>query len=179
MMKLLFVITAPVILAAAFCGAFAPRAFHLRPRAVVVAGGRTTGTPTLWLSAVPPPPPPSSSEDFPPEEQTSDYTGSVDWDAEWKKVVKSGATVEKGRPGKDFYKSEAQIAAIRAANKATEQVNKVATSIPSIPSWNQLKGDWRFWIGILAVISVGASLLAAAGSPPPMPTNSSPDSFYI
>ena len=179
-MKLFFVIVAPVVLAAAPCEAFAPHAVH-RSRAVVVrdrGSGTSTGTP-LWLSAAPPPPPPSSSDDFPPEEQTSEYTGSVDWDAEWKKVVKSGVTVEKDRPGKGYYKSEAEIAAIRAANKATEQVNKVATIIPSIPSWNELKGDWRFWIGVLAVISVGTSLLAAAGSPPPMPTNSSPDSFFI
>ena len=133
----------------------------------------------LSLSAAPPPPPPSSDDDFPPEEQISEYTGSVDWDAEWKRVVKSGATAEKDRPGKGYYKSEAEIAAIRTANKATEQVNKVASSIPSVPSWNQLKGDWRFWIGVLAVISVLTSLVAAAGSPQPLPTNSSPDSFYI
>ena len=36
---------------------------------------------------------------------------SVDWDAEWKKVVqKKENKIE--RPGKDFYKSEAEIAAI-------------------------------------------------------------------
>jgi hypothetical protein len=52
---------------------------------------------------------------IPPEEQldSKDYTGSVDWDAEWKKVVKNqDAMNTRDRPGKDFYKSEAEIAAI-------------------------------------------------------------------
>jgi hypothetical protein len=53
------------------------------------------------------------NSDFPPEE-TAEYTGSVDWDAEWKKVVKNGGVASNSgdRPGKDFYKSEAEIAAI-------------------------------------------------------------------
>ena len=51
--------------------------------------------------------------DFPPEEETAEaYTGSVDWDAEWKKVVKNGGVARGDRPGKEFYKSEAEIAAI-------------------------------------------------------------------
>jgi hypothetical protein len=48
----------------------------------------------------------------PAEEQSVDYTGSVDWDAEWKKVVKNQDRIARDRPGKDFYKSEAEIAAI-------------------------------------------------------------------
>lgn len=134
-------------------------------------------------SAPPPPSPENNNSDFPPEEQmgsgSDEYQGSVDWDAEWKKVVQSGATATEDRPGKDFYKSDAEIAATKLANKATQQVNKVAENIPAAPSWNQLKGDWRFWVGVLAVLSVGSSLLAAAGSPQPLPTNASPDSYYI
>ncbi len=44
------------------------------------------------------------------------YTGSVDWDAEWKAVMKKeqkGPSLnKKNRPGSDYYKSEAEIAAI-------------------------------------------------------------------
>ena len=45
------------------------------------------------------------------------YTGSVDWDAEWKAVMKKEANPsslmnKKNRPGSDYYKSEAEIAAI-------------------------------------------------------------------
>jgi hypothetical protein len=49
------------------------------------------------------------------------YTGKVDWDAEWKEVMKkekgglSSSFIPKSktsRPGSDFYKSEAEIAAI-------------------------------------------------------------------
>lgn len=54
----------------------------------------------------------SSNSDFPPDEDTVEYTGSVDWDAEWKKVVKNGGVASGERPGKEFYKSEAEIAAI-------------------------------------------------------------------
>ena len=67
------------------------------------------------------------------------------------------------RPGKDFYKSEAQIAAIKTLNQATSKVNEAASQVvPSIPSWRSLQGDWKFWIGILVLISVGLSLLSAA-----------------
>jgi len=133
-------------------------------------------TARLFMGTASTPPP---GDDL-PEETGAEYTGSVDWDAEWKKVVQSGGTTRtENRPGKDYYKSEAEIAAIRAANAATEKVNKVASSIPATPSWNELKGDWRFWIGVLALLSVGTSLLAAAGSPQPLPVNGSPDSYYI
>jgi len=136
-------------------------------------------TARLFMGAASTPPPPGGGDDL-PEETGVEYTGSVDWDAEWKKVVQSGGTTRtENRPGKDYYKSEAEIAAIRAANAATEKVNKVASSIPALPSWNELKGDWRFWIGVLALLSVGTSLLAAAGSPQPLPVNGSPDSYYI
>lgn len=72
----------------------------------------------------------------------SEYTSNIDWDSEWKKVVQNqGAQVD--RPGKDFYKSDAEIAAIRAANKARERAVKIASKAPSMPSFNTLKGDWK------------------------------------
>jgi hypothetical protein len=116
--------------------------------------------------------------DFPPEE--NEYTGSVDWDAEWKKVVKSeGKTVAGERPGKDFYKSESEIAAIKVANKATEQASGVASKIAdSLPDIRSLSGDWKFWIAILAIVSVGLSLLSAPGMAPSNLVENG-DSYYI
>mmetsp|Transcript_129898 Transcript_129898/g.363564 ORF Transcript_129898/g.363564 Transcript_129898/m.363564 type:complete len:158 (-) Transcript_129898:260-733(-) len=116
--------------------------------------------------------------DFPPEE-SGEYTGSVDWDAEWKKVVASekSTTGLKERPGKDFYKSEAEIAAIKAANKAAEQAAQASSSVVNaLPDIRSLSGDWKFWIGILAVISVGLSLLSAP-SADMIPSNDG--SYYI
>lgn len=84
------------------------------------------------------PPPNSDSPDFPPEEDLS-YSSSVDWDAEWKKVVRNKSQPIE-RPGKDFYKSEAEIAAIRAANLAARQAQNAASNLPS---WRSLKGDWK------------------------------------
>jgi hypothetical protein len=60
---------------------------------------------------------------------TSDnsYTGKVDWDAEWKDLVKKGKqqgssfipmpNSKPNRPGQDYYKSEAEIAAIVRRNQ--------------------------------------------------------------
>jgi hypothetical protein len=47
---------------------------------------------------------------------------------------------KKERPGKDFYKTPAEIAAIKAANQVTQ---KIAQTTTSIPTWNQVKGDWK------------------------------------
>jgi hypothetical protein len=84
--------------------------------------------------------------DFPPEENSDDYTGSVDWDAEWKKVVSSDGGLPGGmeRPGKDFYKSEAEIAAIKASNSASEKAVSAGVKISdSIPDIRSLAGDWK------------------------------------
>lgn len=85
------------------------------------------------------------SGDFPPEEESDEYTGSVDWDAEWKKVVADeGKLSGAERPGKDFYKSEAEIAAIKAANKAAEKVGNVGSSVSNaMPDMGSLSGDWK------------------------------------
>ena len=72
---------------------------------------------------------------------SSDTSSVVDWDAEWKKVVrdqKAGKKVE--RPGEGYYKSEAEIKAIQAANKARLEAAKVTSSLPT---WQMLKGDWK------------------------------------
>ena len=124
---------------------------------------------------------------FPKEESASSSSG-VDWDAEWKKVVeqqKDGsftASKAEKRPGEGYYKTEAEIAAIKAANKATAKINEVQANIPSMPSFDSLKGDWKFWIGLLLVLSFGSSLLAATSGPvmydqaPPPPSGGS---YYI
>ena len=74
-------------------------------------------------------------------------------------------------------KSEAEISAIKAANKASENVVKVASNIPSVPSFNSVKNDWKFWVGILAVVSIGFSLISASGQTAQVASGG--DSFYI
>jgi hypothetical protein len=69
-------------------------------------------------------------------------SSSIDWDAEWKKVVKEqslGKTTG-ARPGQNYYKSEAEIAAIQATNEAAKQVVRAQASIPT---WESVKGDWK------------------------------------
>ena len=118
-----------------------------------------------------------SESDFPDE--STEYTGSVDWDAEWKKVVASEGKLAGGkeRPGKDYYKSEAEIAAIKAANSATEKMVEAGSSVSNaLPDVRSLSGDWRFWIAILAIVSVGISLLTAPQNVAPVLQG---DSYYI
>jgi hypothetical protein len=102
------------------------------------------------------------------------YEGSVDWDAEWKKVVQNRDQPTQ-RPGS--YKSPVEIAAIKATNKVAKNVfdasQDMKASLPSPPSIRTLQGDWRFWIGIIVVVSFGLSILTATSS---TPVN---DSFYI
>jgi hypothetical protein len=117
-------------------------------------------------------------DDFPPDE-SMEYSGSVDWDAEWKKVVAKDGKLESGaeRPGKDFYKSDAEIAAIKAANTATKKVSDVGFSVAKVaPDMGSLSGDWKFWIAILALVSVGLSLLTA---PSEISSGLANDSFYV
>lgn len=102
------------------------------------------------------------------------YEGSVDWDAEWKKVVENRDQPSK-RPGN--YKSQAEIAVTKATNKVAKNVydasKEMKESLPSTPSIRSLQGDWRFWIGILVIVSFGLSILSATST---APVN---DSFYI
>ena len=97
-----------------------------------------------------------NDDDFPEEKiGESEYTGDVDWDSEWKKVVakeRSGASSSTERPGKGYYKSDAEIAAIRAANKAQKEMQSISSKLPSMPSassmnLSSLTGDWRVSFG--------------------------------
>uniref|UniRef100_A0A7S2UHD2 Uncharacterized protein n=1 Tax=Attheya septentrionalis TaxID=420275 RepID=A0A7S2UHD2_9STRA len=119
---------------------------------------------------------PGFEEDINPEDLSAgeDYKGSVDWDAEWKKVA-----TEQKKPGsgvKDPYKGDVEKAAIKVRNAAQSQLNKVERElIKNKPDIKSLQGDWKFWIGILAIISVAAALISASGQ-----TQSySNESFYV
>lgn len=82
----------------------------------------------------------SDFSDFPVEKEND--VGSIDWDAEWKKVVANQGQPEQ-RPGKGYYKSEAELAALRAANQARQTAIQATSSMPSIPTWNSVKNDWK------------------------------------
>jgi len=114
--------------------------FSTSPVRVVVNGGTTTRSTSSRLYST------QRNEDFPPDGQ-EEYTGSVDWDAEWKKVVANEGKTSSSkidRPGKDFYKSEAEIAAIKAANKAAEKATEASRSVANMtPDIRSLSGDWK------------------------------------
>ena len=117
---------------------------------------------------------PTPKGDTPSEEEMigESYESSVDWDAEWKKVVKNQDQPAE-RPGN--YKTPAEIAAIKATNKVAKNVFDASQEMKSkmpAPNMMALQGDWRFWIGIMVIVSFGLSILSATSQPPN-------ESFYI
>merc|ERR1712161_22643 len=69
------------------------------------------------------------------DDDTATSNEGVDWDSEWQKVVKN-----KDQPSK-----------------------RPKISIESLPTFRSLDGDFKFWIGVLIVVSIGLSLLQGAG----------------
>ena len=113
----------------------------------------------------------STSPDIPPGDD-DDYKGTIDWDAEWKKVVENKSQ-PKQRPGQGYYKSDAEIAVTKVVNKASQKAVDASKNFPRIRVNGDLSRDWRVWIGILVIISVLTSVLTA---PPQVDTQSS---YYI
>lgn len=115
--------------------------------------------------------------DFPPPSDNDD--DGVDWDAEWKKVV-ANKDQPKQRPGQDFYKSEAEIVVTKTVNRSIETVQKKVAAATNKMDFSsnmtaaKLTSDWRFWIAILAIVSVATAVLSA---PPQMPPVD--QSYYI
>ena len=90
-------------------------------------------TPTL-LRAV------EKNEDFPPPKD-DEYTGDIDWDEEWKKVVK-GEGQPRARPSGD-PKSELERKALAAQRQAEETMFKMKSTARRSLNFNSLKGDWK------------------------------------
>jgi len=153
----------PIILLSLLC-VLAPGSAFVSPQqsSFVVLSSQTTNS-RLWGE--------NNNNDFP---DNTEYKGDVDWDAEWKKVVNDKTT--KTRPGSDFYKTDAEITLTKTVNKVAEKVTEARSQI-DLPDmrWNSLKGDWRFWLAILVILSVGTSILNGAA----MSQTYSPDSYYI
>ena len=96
-----------------------------------------------------------TNSDIPAEEMIGapSFSSEVDWDAEWKKVMDDQRLGKKAeRPGAGFYKTEAEIKAIQAANKAAQQARQVQASLPS---WQMLKGDWKVGLRIRGIACPG------------------------
>jgi hypothetical protein len=87
-----------------------------------------------------------NKDDFPPQKD-DEYDGDVDWDEEWKKVVKGeGQPVE--RPSGDPT-SEVERVALAAQRQAEETMFKVKSSARRNLNFNSLKGDWKVIINLL------------------------------
>ena len=80
---------------------------------------------------------------------------TTDWDNAWQSEMKkrSDGTAEWRPEGREPVSAQ-QLAAIRAA-KAGDDI------AVNVQSWS---GDWRFWLGIIAVISVATAALTYGGA---------------
>ena len=121
------------------------------------------------------PPPPSDGNDETPkfEGENIDFDSDIDWDAEWKKVASGQQDGVKRPSGR--AKTEIELAAIRAKKNAETQLYKAqgeARKIKYKTNWRSLQGDWKFWLAVLAIISVATSLISASGQ------SYSNDAFY-
>jgi len=109
---------------------------------------------------------------------------SIDWDSEWKKISTDDAAVDEKpsvttptRPRGLDDMSELERQTLRASRRVAGLGQQAAKSVESfskkstkklkpkgkvkVPSWKRLSKDWRFWIALLAVVSVGSSVISA------------------
>jgi len=94
------------------------------------------------------------------------YDGDVDWDAEWKKVVKNQDQPDQ-RPGKDFYKNDVEKAIGKTAKAAQEQISKipkVKVEMPQSRGPMVLSDDAKLWLAIIVIVSIGSALIGGAGN---------------
>ena len=104
-----------------------------------------------------------------------DFESDIDWDAEWKKVT-SGKQKSIQRPS-GRAKTDIELAAVRAKKLAEAKLYQAqgeAKKIKYKTNWNSLKGDWKFWVGVLALLSIATSVLTAQGL-----QSSNLDNFYV
>jgi len=89
---------------------------------------------------------------------------TIDWDSEWKQVLENQGSSVTRDPGRaawtdaDRAKHKVTIAAMDAKIAA-----KKATNSLSLPSVDSLTGDWRFWLGIIALLSFGSAFIGTIG----------------
>ena len=116
--------------------------------------------------------------------EDAEGSASVDWDSEWKKVsVKASeesSLREQPRGLDDMSEIERNTVratrrvsnlgqqAVKKAEDLTKQPPKVKVpkvKVPKVkvkvPTWKRASKDWRFWLGLLVVLSFGTQLLTA------------------
>lgn len=134
----------------------------------------------LCMSSFVDPPSPEDPESSSNDADDIEFESSVDWDAEWSKVVRGDQDSVKRPSGR--AKTDVEIVALRAKKTAADQVLKVKGEARNLKNqvkrqanWRSLQGDWKFWVGVLAIVSVATSLISASGQ---TISNNDP-SFYI
>eukprot|EP00587_Corethron_hystrix_P012052 CAMPEP_0113302014 /NCGR_PEP_ID=MMETSP0010_2-20120614/3001_1 /TAXON_ID=216773 ORGANISM="Corethron hystrix, Strain 308" /NCGR_SAMPLE_ID=MMETSP0010_2 /ASSEMBLY_ACC=CAM_ASM_000155 /LENGTH=120 /DNA_ID=CAMNT_0000155729 /DNA_START=274 /DNA_END=636 /DNA_ORIENTATION=+ /assembly_acc=CAM_ASM_000155 len=89
---------------------------------------------------------------------------SIDWDSEWKKVLNDEGQPVQREPGRaawnegDRLKQKVKLATLDATILATK-AKKSATSLNA----SALTSDWKFWVGIIALLSFGSAFIGTMG----------------
>jgi len=103
-----------------------------------------------------------NNEDNDKDSASASSEEPFDWDEDWKRVVRGEIKpVEKGLAPP----SEVEKVVLKAKKKAKE----IQSSLPKVQPARQGRvgfadkdKDWKFWVGILAVLSIGTSVLSSS-----------------
>jgi len=94
-------------------------------------------------------PPPAKGE----KEQHKIPSSDVDWNSEWSRFTSSGMKSQvKGREPVP----KAVLATKRSMNSAKRLTDSASASLPT---WGQLRRDWRFWLAVILALSLLTSFL--------------------
>ncbi|CAM9249490.1 unnamed protein product [Discosporangium mesarthrocarpum] len=104
-----------------------------------------------------------------------EFETTVDWDAELRKLNAGELDGPRPRGWDDF--NEAEKMQKRVEGKVKSNVRKAQDAIDDVldetsykmrgairkaPRWQQLSRDWRFWVGVVAFLSLVTSLISAS-----------------
>ncbi|CAM9606229.1 unnamed protein product [Chrysoparadoxa australica] len=91
--------------------------------------------------------------------EEDDFEATVDWDAELKRLRAGEVKQEKPKGIIPDDVSEADINIYRVKKKIREQLPEPI----KVPAWKTVSQDWKFWVGIMVVLSVATAVLFNSG----------------
>lgn len=100
-----------------------------------------------------PPPPDEKSGDNGPNEEHDIPQSAVDWNSEWSKFQADGMRSMAPRGREPVSKEE--LAASRTMSRIRSVTDKV-------PTRQQLFRDWRFWVAIIATLSLFSAFVQSS-----------------
>lgn len=131
-------------------------AFLITPPGISRVQGRIKPYFSPCMSSTSSPPPSDGSDDAAPKDSSSDSSRGIDWDGAWQSELEKRSTgTASWRPEGREPVSAQRLAEVRLKRKANEIQGSISTNLT----------DWRFLLGIIAVISVATAVLGHSSAP--------------